>query len=114
MWPGAWKAVGGRKLEAARAEDAKRCIDEGTAGRLGLRPVKWTHRRLALEYRPDVYAGEVVVVKVHGRRPDVPALGWDSKAHGTLEEVEIPFHPSGALAGGNAARVADVLSRRMS
>jgi acyl-CoA synthetase (AMP-forming)/AMP-acid ligase II/thioesterase domain-containing protein/acyl carrier protein len=75
--------------------------------------LKWTHRRLALDYRPDVYAGHVVVVKLPGRRPDVPALGWDTVVRGILEDVAIPFHPHGALAGRNVARVAEILSRRM-
>ncbi len=90
-----------------------RALSLGVGVSGALPALKWTHRRLALEYRPDVYAGDVVVVKAHGRRPDVPALGWDGTVQGELEEVEIPFHPNGALSGRNVIRVADVLSRRM-
>ena len=55
----------------------------------------------------------MLVVNVRGRRLDAPALGWRDGVHGRLEEVEIPFHPDGALAGQNAARLADVLSTRL-
>ena len=114
-WDGARYLAGrlGAFLQNHRESAGARALSLGLAVPGGLRLVKWTHRRLALEYRPDVYEGDVVVVKAHGRRPDVPALGWDSKVLGSLEEVEIPFHPNGALSGGNAARVADVLSGRM-
>jgi oxalate---CoA ligase len=96
-------------------EDAgARALSLGAGAPRSRRSVKWWHRRLALEYRPGLYGGDAVVVKARGRRPDVPALGWDSRVQGKLEEVEIPFHPHGALAGGNAARVADVLSRHIS
>jgi hypothetical protein len=83
----------------------------GTSG--ALQALKWTHRRLALDYRPGIYTGDVVVVKAHGRRPDVSGLGWGGPVQGELAEVEIPFHPHGALAGRNAIRVAEILSRRM-
>jgi non-ribosomal peptide synthetase component E (peptide arylation enzyme)/thioesterase domain-containing protein len=86
---------------------------------LGLEPsrspraLKLAHRRLSLDYRPEAYEGEVLVVKVRSRRPDVAALGWGGSVQGRLEEVEIPFHPNGALAGPNARRVAQILSRRI-
>ena len=90
-----------------------RALSLGVGAPGALAALKWSHRRLALDYQPDVYAGDVVVVKAHGRRPDILALGWGSAVQGELEEVEIPFRPNGALAGRNAIRVADVLSRRM-
>jgi acyl-CoA synthetase (AMP-forming)/AMP-acid ligase II len=104
----------GRAFLQNHGENAgARALSLGVGVPAGLRSVKWAHRRLALEFRPGVYGGEVVVVKALGRRPDVPALGWDRRVRGRLEEVEIPFHPRGVLSGGNAARVADALSSRM-
>jgi hypothetical protein len=90
-----------------------RALAFGIGASGALRALKWTHRRLALEYRPGVYAGDVVVVKARSRRADVAGLGWGGRVQGELAEVEIPFHPDGALAGRNAIRVAEILSRRM-
>jgi thioesterase domain-containing protein len=78
-----------------------------------LRSVRWAHRRMALDHRPGIYPGDVLIVKAPGRRPDVPALGWRGTILGILEEVEVPFHPAGALAADSAARVAEALSRRL-
>jgi hypothetical protein len=106
---GRWRAFLQHHGENAGA----RALSLGVGVSGALQALRWTHRRLALEYRPDRYAGDVVVVKARGRRPDVPALGWDDAVQGELEEVEIPFHPNGALSGRNVVRVADVLARRM-
>jgi hypothetical protein len=90
-----------------------RALGLGVGAPSALRALKWSHRRLALDYRPGAYAGDVLIVKAHGRRPDVPALGWAGAVRGRLAEAEIPFHPNGALAGRNVVRVAEILSRRM-
>lgn len=75
--------------------------------------MKRTYRRAMLTYTPRDYGGRVLLIKVRGRRLDAPFLGWKEVVLGGVEEVEIPLHPNGALAGANVQRVAAILSERL-
>lgn len=88
---------------------------ELTAARVGTEAFGDVHYRGVLrDYSPAPWSGDAVVVRLPGRRLDAPDLGWRAVIQGHLELVDVPFHPSGALAGANAERIADILGLRLS
>jgi len=66
-----------------------------------------------LNYRPAPCRVDALLVRVKGRRLDAPHLGWSCTLTGSLELVDIPFEPLGALAEGNARRLAVLLADRL-
>jgi acyl-CoA synthetase (AMP-forming)/AMP-acid ligase II len=71
------------------------------------------HRAAMLEYRPQPWASNALVLRFPGRRLDAPALGWAHLIQGDLQVRTLPFEPEGALAKDSAARVAAVLREHL-
>lgn len=72
------------------------------------------NRGLALRYAGGSYAGRVLVIRVPGRRPDVPALGWSHVVKGPIETVSLPRYFEGAMSDGNLPALADAFRTRLS
>ena len=73
-----------------------------------------TNRGLALRYSGGPYDGAVLLIRIAGRRPEVPALGWATLARGPLEIVSLPRWFEGAMSDGNLPMLAEVLQSRLS
>lgn len=85
---------------------------ELAAARSGLtRSTAIRRRALMLEYRPHPLPLHARLLRLPGHRLDVPLLGWASIFTGGVDLIDLPFHPNGALAGDNPARVAAALAR---
>ena len=95
----------------ARLADLFRNRSELAAARSGLAHGEAIRRRaLMLEYRPQLLPLHARVLRLPGRRVDAPLLGWASVFTGGVDLIDLPFHPNGALAGDNPARVAAALA----
>jgi phthiocerol/phenolphthiocerol synthesis type-I polyketide synthase D len=64
-------------------------------------------------YRPEARRGDVLLLRLKGRRLDAPDLGWRDRVDGRLDVVDLPFDPGGALGRHSAPRVAAVLDARL-
>ena len=81
--------------------------------RLGSDAVTSHHLRLASRYVAPPIRTHAFVVRVRGRRPHVPDLGWTGVFLDGIATVDVPFDLHGALAPGSAGRVADLVSQRL-
>ena len=81
--------------------------------RLGSHAVTSHHLRLASRYVAPPIRTRAFVVRVRGRRPHVPDLGWTGVFLEGIATVDIPFDLHGALAPGSAGRVANLVSQRL-
>jgi len=71
------------------------------------------NRALVLNHRPAPCDLSILLVRVRGRRADVPNLGWPQTALGRIEVADVPFDPNSALAAPNARHVAAILAERL-
>jgi acyl-CoA synthetase (AMP-forming)/AMP-acid ligase II/thioesterase domain-containing protein len=94
---------------AARAADFLRNHGESAAALLGLTFRRAENRRLAFRHTPRAVAAGALVIRIRGRRPHTPGLGWVDTFRGGVTTFDIPFEPHGALAAGSVGRVAAIL-----
>jgi len=71
------------------------------------------YRAAMLEYRPQPWPSNALILRFPGRRLDAPALGWAHLIKGNLQLLTLPFEPEGALAKDSAARVTTVLNQQL-
>ncbi len=106
-WPGKFSYLAGRVGAFWKNHG------EWTAARLGMDRVAGVkNRRLLLEHQPAPWRGDLLLVRVRGRRLEAPELGWRALVDGELQLVDLPFAAEGALAGDNARRLAHLLEER--
>jgi thioesterase domain-containing protein len=86
---------------------------ERAAARLGLDAPGLANRRMLRAYAPGPWEGDALVVRLRGRRPDAPALGWSHIIRGRLEVTDVPFHPNGALAAARVAALATIFKKKL-
>lgn len=99
---------------AGRVRDFFKNHTELAAARLGLdSQAAIRYRGILLSYTPGSWPGDVLLIRLPGRRLNAPLLGWEEVIQGRIEEADLPFSPEGALAGASAARVAEVLRQRL-
>ena len=84
---------------------------ESAGAWLGLSFHRTRNRRIAGRHTPRSVAAAALVVRVRGRRPHAPGLGWMDVFAGGVTTIDIPFDPHGSLTEGNVTRVAAALSR---
>jgi oxalate---CoA ligase len=83
------------------------------AARFGGRATRVHHLRLAARHLPQPVAAHAFVVRVLGRRPEVPDLGWKGVFAEGVTTVDVPFALHGALAPDSADRVAGLVSHHL-
>jgi thioesterase domain-containing protein len=111
---GGMSAGSGLRYLAARVRLFLRHHGELTAARLGLDRLPGAHnRRLTMSFSPGTWRGNALVVRVAGLRLHAPFLGWREVIQGSLELVELPFDPHGALGEASARRIAPLLRQRL-
>jgi thioesterase domain-containing protein len=71
------------------------------------------YRRLMLIHTPSEWPLDALIIRVAGSRLDAPALGWNGVIKGSVEIVDLPFLPEGALSGENAPRVAAAMQHAL-
>lgn len=81
--------------------------------RVGSHAITSHHLRLASQYVAQPIPIRALVVRVRGRRPHVPDLGWTAVFLDGVETADLPFDLQGALAPGSAGRVAELVSQRL-
>lgn len=96
-----------------RSLDFARNHRENIAAWLGPSSPASRHRAMAFRYSPQPLPVRPVVIRVLGRRAHAEALGWEPVFPPGLETADLPFHPGGALTGGNLARCASLLAERL-
>jgi oxalate---CoA ligase len=81
--------------------------------KIGGRAITSHHLRLASTHVSQPVAARALIVRVLGRRPHVPDLGWKGVFSEGVTTVDVPFELHGALAPGCADRVAALLAERL-
>jgi hypothetical protein len=81
--------------------------------KVGSRAITSYHLRLASSHVSSPVAARALIVRVLGRRPHVPDLGWNGVFVEGVTTVDLPFDPHGALAQGSAGRVAELVSQAL-
>ena len=94
-----------------RAADFFRNHGESAGALLGLTSHRAQNRRLAFGHTPRAVAASALVIRirVRGRRPHAPGLGWVDIFRGGVTTIDMPFEPHGALAAAAVGRVATIL-----
>jgi hypothetical protein len=82
---------------------------ESAGALLGLTSPRAQNRRLAFRHTPKAVAASAIVIRLRGRRPHAPGLGWAETFRGGVTTIDLPFAPYGALTAGTVGRVAAIL-----
>ena len=112
MW--AMDAAARLRYVADRGADFFKNHGESAGALLGLAFDRARHRRLAFRHTPRPVAAPALVVRVRGRRPHAPDLGWTDVFRGGVTTIDLPFNPHGALVAGSAERVAAIFDTSLS
>ncbi len=79
--------------------------------KVGGRAITSHYLRLASSHVSQPVAARALIVRVLGRRPHVPDLGWRGVFSEGVTTMDVPFELHGALAPDSAGRVAEVVNQ---
>lgn len=67
-------------------------------------------REASAAYRPEPFSGRITMIRVKGRRPNPPLMGWTGLASGDIAFEAVDFCPRGMLAEPAVREVARLVS----
>ncbi|HTS48881.1 MAG TPA: AMP-binding protein [Bryobacteraceae bacterium] len=74
------------------------------------RGARGERRSIAKIWKPRRWAGQVLLVREPGRRPEAPALGWSEVVADVREEV-VPFYQTGPFASERVTILKEIVER---